>query len=101
MSLQVPADPESENGSGDRPSEEYDEMIADLREARDEITRKIDNGRIRDSTKDQARIKYLRALGYLIRSQLKVIETRELTDLEQRVERLESEVDQAGTESDV
>lgn len=70
-------------------------MISDLREARAEITRKIESGRIKDKSKDETRVKYLRALGYLIRSQLKVVETREITELKQRVERLENEVEQS------
>lgn len=67
----------------------YDEMIAHLNNAIDEVNYKINDGRIRDAQKDQARVKYYRALGYLVRSQLKVIEQRDLRLLEERIEQLE------------
>lgn len=69
--------------------DEYDEMIAHLNNAIDEVNYKINDGRICDAQKDQARVKYYRALGYLVRSQLKVIEQRDLQLLEERIEQLE------------
>lgn len=71
--------------------DEYDEMAAHLDAAIEEVNRKIDNGRIRDAAKDQARVKYYRALGYLIRSKLKIIETRDLALIEERIEKLEEQ----------
>jgi len=51
--------------------------------------RKIESGRIYDAENESVRIKRKRALGYLIRTKLKVLEARELEELEERLAALE------------
>ena len=72
--------------------DEYDEMLSHLDNAIEEVNYKIDNGRIRDPAKDNARVKYLRCLAYLVRSQLRVIEQRDMREYEVRLERLEEQL---------
>jgi hypothetical protein len=74
----------------------YQDMLEDLDTAIDEVNRKIENGRIRNPEHDKVRIKYYRALGYLVRSRLKVIEQRDLQEMEERLRALEDDKDVTG-----
>ena len=59
-------------------ADNYDAMLEKLDKAIDQITDKVENGRIRNPEHEKVRIKYYRALGYLIRTRRQVLEDREL-----------------------
>jgi hypothetical protein len=61
-------------------TDNYDAMLEKLDTAIDEITDKVENGRIRNPEYEKVRIKYYRALGYLIRTRRQVLEDRELQE---------------------
>jgi len=62
----------------DLDTDNYDTMLEKLDKALDEITDKVENGRIRNPEHEKVRIQYYRALGYLIRTRRQVLEDREL-----------------------
>ena len=70
-------------------TDSLDELEEPLNAAIDEVVRKIENGRVYDAENESVRIKRKRALGYLIRTKLKVVEARELEELAERVDELE------------
>jgi transcription initiation factor IIE alpha subunit len=69
---------------------DYDQMLAELDRAIDELTDKIENGRIRDPERDKTRVKQYRALGYLIRTKQQVLEDVTLQELEAEIEQLKA-----------
>jgi uncharacterized UPF0160 family protein len=70
----------------DLSTDNYDVMLEQLDNAIEEITDKIDNGRIRKPEHEKVRIKYYRALGYLIRTRRQVLEDRELQEFRDALE---------------
>lgn len=70
-------------------TDDYDTMLKQLDGAIDELTEKIESGRIRDPERDKVRLKQYRTLGYLIRTKRKVLEDTTLQELEQRLAKLE------------
>ena len=70
-------------------TDDYDTMLKQLDGAIDELTEKIENGRIRKPKHDEVRLKQYRTLGYLIRTKRKVLEDTTLQELEQRLAKLE------------
>jgi hypothetical protein len=66
-----------------------DDLEEPLDTAIDEMVRKIENGRVYDAENEKVRIKRKRALGYLVRTKLKIAEARELEELAERVEEIE------------
>jgi hypothetical protein len=70
-------------------TDDYDTMLEQLDGAIDELTEKIESGRIRDPERDKVRLKQYRTLGYLIRTKRKVLEDTTLQELEQRLAELE------------
>lgn len=72
-------------------TDDHDAMMRQLDSAIDEITEKIEDGRIRDAEKEKVRIQYHRALGYLIRTKKKVLEDKTLTELAEEVEELKED----------
>jgi len=76
--------------SPDLRTSDYDAMLADLDRAIDELTDKIENGRIRDPERDKTRVKQYRALGYLIRTKQTVLEDVTLQELEAELEELKA-----------
>lgn len=66
-------------------------MLADIDLAIDEIREKIENGRVRSPEHDKTRIKYYRAMGYLVRSKAKVMESQQLEELQAEIEELKEE----------
>lgn len=70
---------------------DYDRMLSMLDTAIAEAERKIENGRIRDAKKDQARVAYIRALVYAVDVRRKVTSERSKEELAERIERLEEE----------
>jgi len=74
--------------SPDLATENYDVMIEQLDTAIGEIVEKVENGRIRDPENEKVRIKYYRALGYLVRTKRQVLEDKTLEDLEAEIQEL-------------
>lgn len=72
-------------------TDDYDTMLTQLDGAIEELTDKIENGRIRDPERDKVRLKQYRTLGYLIRTKRKVLEDTTLQELERRLDELEEE----------
>jgi len=93
MSEKSTEDTDTPDGDGlreKRLSEQLDELEDPIDEAIEETLRKIRSGRIRDEEKEKVRIKRKRALGYLIRTKLKVTEARELEAIDERLTELEN-----------
>jgi hypothetical protein len=71
-------------------TDDYDNMLDDLDRAIEELTEKIENGRIRDPERDKVRLKMYKTLGYLIRTRRKVMEDATLQELEAEIEELKT-----------
>lgn len=71
-------------------TDDYDNMLDDLDRAIEELTEKIENGRIRDPERDKVRLKMYKTLGYLIRTRRKVMEDATLQELEAEIEELKA-----------
>lgn len=67
-------------------TDNYDAMLEKLDVAIEEVTDKVENGRIRNPEHDKVRIKYYRVLGYLIRTRRLVLEDRELQEFRDALE---------------
>jgi len=80
------ADPEPD-------SDPRDEMIATLDAAIEEVQYKIENGRVRSAENEKVRVKQYRALGYLLRTKLKVLQQKELDEMWEIIEDLQDELD--------
>lgn len=66
-------------------------MLVDVDFAIGEIREKLEDGRIRSPEHDRVRAQYLSTLSTLIRTRCKVLETKELEELSEEVERLKEE----------
>ena len=69
--------------------EETDEMIRKLDVSIDELTRKIEEGRVRDCEKERVRIKRHRALSNALKTRANLVEQRELQELHEKVNRMQ------------
>lgn len=67
-------------------TDNYDAMLEKLDIAIDEVTDKVENGRIRNPEHEKVRIKYYRVLGYLIRTRRQILEDRELQEFRDALE---------------
>jgi len=67
-------------------TDNYDAMLEKLDTAIGEVTDKVENGRIRNPEHEKVRIKYYRALGYLIRTRRQILEDRELQEFRDALE---------------
>lgn len=76
-------------------SKSYDVMLEQLDGAIDELTYKIEDGRVRDAEKEKVRIQQYRALGYLIRTKKKVLEDKTLEELADEIAALKEDSDTA------
>ena len=77
-------------------TDNYDAMLEKLDTAIEEVTDKVENGRIRNPEHDKVRIKYYRTLGYLVRTKRQVLEDKTLEELEAEVQAIkESKVNGA------
>lgn len=74
----------------DLATENYDVMLEQLDKAIGEIVEKVESGRIRNPEHEKVRIKYYRALGYLIRTKRKVLEDKTLEDLQAEIQDLKA-----------
>lgn len=72
-------------------TDDYDVMLDQLDDAISEITEKIESGRIRDPEHDKVRVKYYRALGYLIRTKRQVLEDKTLEELAAEIEEMKTD----------
>jgi hypothetical protein len=71
-------------------TENYDVTLEQLGKAIGEIVEKVESGRIRNPEHEKVRIKYYRALGYLIRTKRKVLEDKTLEDLQTEIQDLKA-----------
>lgn len=60
-----------------------DEILDDLRLARRELSRKLDEGRVRDAENERVRVKQARALAYVANVELDAIEAEYLEELQE------------------
>ena len=74
-------------------TDDYDRMLATIDDAIEELSDKIENGRIRDPERDKVRLKQYRTLGYLIRTRRKVMQDATLQDLEAEIQELKADGD--------
>jgi hypothetical protein len=70
-----------------------DDMIASVDGAIAEVERKVKNGRVRSPENEKVRIKQYRALGYLLRTKLKILQQQELDEMWKMIEELKDELD--------
>lgn len=67
-------------------TDNFDAMLEKLDVAIENITEKVENGRIRNPEHEKVRIQYYRALGYLIRTRRQILEDRELQEFRDALE---------------
>lgn len=67
-------------------TDNYDAMLEKIDIAIENITDKVENGRIRKPEYEKVRIQYYRALGYLIRTRRQILEDRELQEFRDALE---------------
>ena len=70
---------------------DYDDMLRTIDDAVEELSDKIENGRIRDPERDKVRLKMYRTLGYLIRTRRQVMEDATLQELEAEIEEMKAD----------
>ena len=68
--------------------DKYDDLLDTLDIAMDEAVRKIEDGRIRDATKDQARCRYLDTLVKIVRERRQLLEARDLDEMNREIEEI-------------
>lgn len=69
---------------------DLDELARSLRAVRQELIRKIENGRVRDEEKERIRIKRARALAYVVSEERKLKKVADLEDLRDEVDDLKA-----------
>lgn len=70
--------------------DDYDEMLATLDVAIEEAQRKVESGRVYDAENEKVRIKWIRALAYLVNVRRQVTTDRDLEEVAEEVERLKA-----------
>lgn len=80
----------------DLPQNSYDAMLATLNNTINQLTDRIENGRIRDVETEKVRIKQYRALAYLIRTKQDVLEDKTLDELADEIEELKADQEGGG-----
>lgn len=78
---------QSDTDTDDR-LDEYDELLDTLDIAMDEAVRKIESGRIRDATREQARCRYLDTLVKIVRERRQLLEARDLDEMSREIEEI-------------
>lgn len=81
--------PATVGGSGTDPN--LEELARSLRTVREELIRKIENGRVRDEEKERVRIKRARTLAYVVSEERKLKKVRELEGLREEVDEIKAE----------
>ena len=79
----------SDNDADDAP-DDYDAMLETLDVAIEEAKRKVESGRVYDADNERVRIKWIRALAYAVNVRRQVTADRDLEELTERVEELET-----------
>lgn len=74
----------------DAPVADYDEMIDILNVGISEAVRKVDEGRVRSPENERVRIKWIRCLAYAVNIRRQVTNDRDLEELAERLDALES-----------
>lgn len=69
---------------------DYDALAATLDTAIAEARRKVESGRVYDAENEKVRIKWIRALAYAVNVRRQVTNDRDLAELTERVEALET-----------
>lgn len=75
----------------DLDSDDYEEMLDALQAAKEEARRKVEKGRVYDPENERVRIKWIRALGYIINIERQVTTDRDLEELTERLETVEEQ----------
>lgn len=83
--------PSPDTDDSEHDQSEYDAMLADVDFVVGEIREKIEDGRIRSPEHDRVRVQYYKALSTLIRTRCKVLETKELEEMREKIERIEEQ----------
>lgn len=82
----------TESSTTNRTTDEIDELSAVLDEVIDEGRRKLTgNGRIRDEEKEKCRIKWANAVVRAAKTRQKLIETRDLAEMQDEIEELKAQ----------
>jgi hypothetical protein len=84
------------DAANDRPTpalDDRDAMLATLDVGIEQAREKIQGGRIRDENKEKIRVKWVRALAYIINVRAGVANDRDLEDLTERIEEIEEQQD--------
>lgn len=68
----------------------YDEMLDALDDLLDEALRKVNSGRVYDAENERVRIKWIRVAAQVIDTRRKVKADRDLEELTERIEELET-----------
>jgi len=72
--------------------DDYDAMLSSLDVAIEKSRDKIENGRVYDEKKEKVRVKWVRALAYVINVRRQVKKDQEIEELAKRVDEMENEV---------
>jgi len=82
---------EDSTSAGAKPDDvdEYDWLLERLDDAIEEADRKIESGRVYDAENEKVRIKWMRALAYMVNVRRQVTNDRDLQELTERLEELE------------
>lgn len=86
----MPALEEDASADAREGSEDYDAMLETLDVGIEEARRKVESGRVYDAENEKVRIKWLRALAYLVNVRRQVTNDRTLEELSERVEAIEA-----------
>jgi hypothetical protein len=78
------------NDDVDGAPDDYDAMLETLDVAIEEAERKVESGRVYDADNEKVRIKWIRALAYAVNVRRQVTADRDLEELTERVEQLET-----------
>lgn len=73
-------------------AEERNELLERVDTALEEAIRKVEQGRVYDAENEKVRIKWIRAVGYLIRTKRQVLKDKELEEMQERIDQLEGQV---------
>jgi hypothetical protein len=82
---------------GDPDPWDREDMLRSVDAAIEEVERKIENGRVRDPEREKIRVKQYRALGYLLRTKRKIVNDKQLVEMDERV----SDLEEARAEGDL
>jgi hypothetical protein len=88
--MSTDASTHTRESEGRETAPDYESMLDSLDVAIDEAQRKIESGRVYEPENEKVRIKWIRALAYTINVRRQVANDRDLEDLAERLEALET-----------